>query len=134
MGAAPIIPVELWLSGVLLGLPIHTAVASLGVKPTVQLSRKSCVVPVLAATRRPGSVRSPWQPNDMQRLRSSDMIDPMMYATCGVTARDSFVEGSYVYLTRPRPSWIFRMAAGRCRTPRVARVDTPVAISRTRTP
>ena len=78
MGAAPTIPVELWLSGVLSGLPIQTAVASVGVKPTVQLSRKAWVVPVLAPTCRPGSVRSPWQPNDMQRLRSSDMMAAMM--------------------------------------------------------
>jgi len=50
MGAAPTIPVELWLSGLLSGLPTQTAVTRLGVKPIVQLSLKSLVVPVLAAT------------------------------------------------------------------------------------
>src|SRR6202165_1100858 len=74
MGAAPTMPVELWLSGLLSGLPTHTAVARLGVKPTVQLSLKSLVVPVFAATVRPGSVRSPRQPHSRQRLGASDMI------------------------------------------------------------
>src|SRR5205823_13001435 len=83
IGAAPTIPVELWLRGLLSGFPTQTAVARLGVNPTVQLSLKSFVVPVFAATWRPGSVRSPWQPNDMQRLRSSDMMLAMMKATLG---------------------------------------------------
>src|ERR1700732_1357517 len=95
IGAAPTMPVELWLSGLLSGLPTHTAVARLGVKPTVQLSLKSLVVPVLAPTWRPGSVKSPWQPNDMQRLRSSDMIDAMMKATPGSMARHSLLAGSW---------------------------------------
>src|ERR1700682_3986232 len=94
MGAAPTMPVELWLSGLLSGLPTDPAVARLGVKPTVQLSLKSLVVPVFAATVRPASVRSPRQPKDMQRLRSSDMIDAMMKATPGSTARYSFLAGS----------------------------------------
>src|SRR5438270_5018378 len=75
IGAAPTIPVELWLSGLLSGLPTQTAVARLGVKPTDQLSLKSFVVPVFAATVRPGSLRSPWQPNSRHRLRSSDLIE-----------------------------------------------------------
>src|SRR5438067_9059877 len=96
IGAAPTIPVELWLRGLLSGFPTHTAVARLGVKPTVQLSLKSLVVPVLAATWRPARVRSPPQPNSRQRLRSSDMMDAMMKATPGSTARYSTVFGSYV--------------------------------------
>src|ERR1700737_3157866 len=106
MGAAPTIPVELLASGWLSGLPTHTAVARLGVKPTVQLSRKSCVVPVLAATCRPGNVRSPPQPNDRQRLRSSDMIELTIKATCWLTARNSFLAGSYLHWVRHSPSWI----------------------------
>src|SRR6202158_3955279 len=94
MGAAPTMPVELWLSGLLSGLPTQTAVARLGVKPTVQLSLKSLVVPVLAAKWRPGGVRAPRQPKDMQRLRSSDMIDAMMKATPGLTARALLLGGS----------------------------------------
>src|SRR2546421_12369122 len=89
IGAAPTIPVELWLSGLLSGFPTQTAVARLGVNPTVQLSLKSFVVPVLAATWRPGRVRSPWQPNSMHWLRSSDMIDATTKATPGSTARNS---------------------------------------------
>src|SRR2546428_7248973 len=96
IGAAPTIPVELWLSGVLSGLPIQTAVASVGVNPIVQLSRKACVVPVFAATCRPGSVRSPWQPNDMHRLRSSDIMAARMYATSSLMARYSFLAASQV--------------------------------------
>src|SRR3989442_8111386 len=99
IGAAPTIQVELWLSGVLSGLPIQTAVASVGVKPIVQLSRKACVVPVFAATCRAGSVRSPWHPNDMQRVRSSDMMAAMMYVTSSLMARYSFLAGSQVDTT-----------------------------------
>src|SRR6202140_1799785 len=94
IGAAPTMPVGLWLRGFLSGLPAHTAVARLGVKPTVQLSLKSLVVPVFAATVRPGRVRSPWQPNSRQRLRASDMIEEMMKATPGSMARNSFFVGS----------------------------------------
>src|SRR5438067_13764337 len=95
MGAAPTMPVELWLSGLLSGLPTQTAVARLVVKPTAQLALKSLVVPVLAATWRPARARSPWQPNDMQRLRSSDMTEAMMKATAGSTARDSVSDGRW---------------------------------------
>src|SRR5436190_24151912 len=109
MGAAPTMPVELWLSGLLSGLPTQTAVARLGVKPTVQLSLKSLVVPVLAATWRPARVRSPWQPNDMQRLRSSDMIEAMMKATPGSTARYSFLDGAEVKTAVPSPSLRLRL-------------------------
>src|SRR5438445_13446106 len=84
IGAAPTIPVELWLNGALSGLPTQTAVVRLGVKPTVQLSWKLCVVPVLAATWRPGRVRSPWAPNSRQGLRAADMIEPIMVATAGL--------------------------------------------------
>src|ERR1700730_19293849 len=94
IGAAPTIPVELWLSGVLSGLPIQTAVGRVGVNPTVQLSRKAWVVPVLAATWRPGRVRSPLQPNDRQRLRSSDMMERIMNGTPSLLARYSFLAGS----------------------------------------
>src|SRR5207249_854994 len=52
------------------------------------------VVHVVAATWRAGRVRSPWQPNSMQRLRSSDMIAAMMKATCSLTAREAFFAGS----------------------------------------
>src|SRR2546423_15438838 len=93
MGAAPTMPVELGLRGALSGSPIHTAVASVGVYPTVQLSRNACVVPVLAATCRPGSVRSPWQPNSRQRLRSSVMIAPRVYATSVLLVRNYIFVG-----------------------------------------
>src|SRR5438067_12473342 len=75
MGAAPTMPVELWLRGRLSGFPTQTAVARVGVKPTVQLYLKFWVVHGLATTCRPGRVRSPRQPNSIQRLRSSDIID-----------------------------------------------------------
>src|ERR1700682_2470777 len=103
IGAAPTIPVELWLSGVLSGFPIQTAVASVGVNPTVQLSRKACVVPVLAATWRPGRgrVRSPGQPIDIRGLGSPDMMEPIMNATSSLTARYSFFFGSYVKTSLP---------------------------------
>src|SRR5437588_7167596 len=112
MGAAPTMPVELWASGWLSGLPTHTAAARLGVKPTVQLSRNACVVPVFAATCRPGSVRSPWQPNDRQRLRSSDMMAAMMYATSSLMGRYAFLAGSYVKTSLPGASLIDRTGAG----------------------
>src|SRR5258708_39278056 len=48
IGPAPETPETLTI-GVLLALPTHTPTTRFGVKPIVQLSRKSVVVPVLAA-------------------------------------------------------------------------------------
>src|SRR3989442_9810836 len=93
-GAARRRPVDFGVRGESFGWQFHPAVASVGVYLTVQLSRNACVVPVLAATCGPGSVRSPWQPNSRQRLRSSDMIAPRMNATSGLIARYSFFVGS----------------------------------------
>ena len=52
IGPAPLTPVTSTI-GVLSALPTHTPTTRFGVKPITQLSRKSVVVPVLAAAGRP---------------------------------------------------------------------------------
>src|SRR3990172_10614321 len=61
MGAAPVRPLVPSIS-VLSGLPTQTPTARSGVKPRVQLSRKSPVVPVLAATLK-GKLSTELAPN-----------------------------------------------------------------------
>ena len=80
IGAAPTMPLTFRI-GVWSALPTQTATARFGVKPTVRLSRKSFVVPVLAATWWPGITRSLSRPNESERLRSSESICAMMKLT-----------------------------------------------------
>lgn len=56
MGAAPVTPVTSCI-GVLSKFPTHTPTVNCAVKPSVQLSRKLVLVPVLAAQRK-GSRRA----------------------------------------------------------------------------
>src|SRR5258706_16102275 len=65
IGPAPETPETLTI-GVLLALPTHTPTTRFGVKPIVQLSRKSVVVPVLAAAGL-SICNALWSPNSGKR-------------------------------------------------------------------
>ena len=67
------------------GLPIQTATAILGVKPTVQASAKLSDVPVFTATCQPGIVNCELRPKIIARFSSFDIIVAMMKATFGST-------------------------------------------------
>ena len=60
-------------------MPTHTPVTRSGVYPMVQLSRKSFVVPVFAATWK-GRFRSELRPNIQERASLSERIDEIRKA------------------------------------------------------
>ncbi len=83
------------------GLPTHTAVTMSGVQPIVQLSLKYSAVPVLALTRRSGSVSGPLAPKSITRLASLLVISSMMKATFSGTTRRALVAGSSLNMVLP---------------------------------
>ncbi len=58
-------------------------------------------MPVLALTRRSGSVRSPWAPKSMTRLASLLVISSMMKATFSGTTRRALASGLSVKIVLP---------------------------------
>ena len=81
IGPAPVMP-ETSFIGALSALPTHTPTARSGVKPSVQLSRQSVVVPVFAAAGRPISSMLPG-PNAGARAALSLRMSLIRNATRG---------------------------------------------------
>src|SRR5690242_16111998 len=81
IGPAPVTPL-IRIIGSLFALPVQTPVAISGVKPTVQLSRQSVVVPVLTDAGRP-RLRTLFWPNADARAALSDSISATNQAIRG---------------------------------------------------
>src|ERR1700716_671501 len=93
------------VKGELLGFPDQTAVARLGVYPTVQVLPKSSEVPVLAPARRPLRTSGVPVPKTAARLLSSDMICSMMKATLGSTTCLAVLAGAALKISLPALSF-----------------------------
>src|SRR3989338_4038854 len=74
IGAAPVIPDTTFDIRVLSLFPTHVATKKFGVNPSVQLSRKSLVVPVLTDTVLPLMLRKLPVPKAIARAPLSDKI------------------------------------------------------------
>src|SRR5512141_1535265 len=81
IGPAPVNPLERSMDELSL-LPTQTPVTSCGVKPSVQLSLKSLVVPVLAAAGR-DNFSDELAPNATLRAWLSDRMSVIRYVTFG---------------------------------------------------
>ncbi len=113
-------------------LPRHTPATNDGVYPIVQASRKSFVVPVLAAIGRLPRMSGLRLPNTKARALLSDII--LTTFRTGSVSITRFSDCLNCSRTFPFLSSIRRMVAVGFRTPSFARTEKALTCSRRRTP